>query len=276
MNRLPDFVIVGAMKSATTSLHHYLSLHAQISLSNPKELNFFTDHWEKGVAWYSSHFTEQSHICGEASPNYSKCHLFEDVPRRMYQIMPKAKLIYIMRDPVDRMVSHYYFNCLCGLETRSLSEAFEVSPDNGYINTSKYYMQIEKFLTFYPLDQVFLISSEKLKCHPEPVLKDIFQFLGVIPEVHSPTVCPILNQSEKRKKRNWLGKQLYHSTVAQAVKDWLPPSSRDFFRQMTLSKNDINYPILPASLRQDLVDVLRPDVEELKALTGRAFSKWCV
>src|SRR3712207_3099155 len=99
------------MKCATTSLHYYLNLHPQISMSEKKELDFFVreKHWDKGVEWYKSNFhgNGETKIYGEASPNYTLHPIFSGVPERMYSVVPEAKLIYVVRDPIDRMISHY-------------------------------------------------------------------------------------------------------------------------------------------------------------------------
>jgi len=91
---LPDFIIIGAMKAATTSLHYYLNLHPQISMSREKELNFFVkkQNWRKGIAWYKSNFNSKEQLAGEASPNYTNFPFFKGVPERMHAVVPDIKL----------------------------------------------------------------------------------------------------------------------------------------------------------------------------------------
>lgn len=109
---LPNLIVIGAHKCATTSLHYYLGLHPQISMSREKELNFFIKerNWYKGIEWYKSNFTTKAMIYGESSPNYTNYPFFMGVPERMCSVVPEAKLIYIVRDPIDRVISHYVHN----------------------------------------------------------------------------------------------------------------------------------------------------------------------
>jgi len=92
--QLPNLIVIGAQKSGTTSLHHYLSLHPEIMMSKHKELNYFNEelNWKKGLAWYKSHFIGEAKIYGESSPHYTFYPLYKGVAQRMYSIIPEAKL----------------------------------------------------------------------------------------------------------------------------------------------------------------------------------------
>jgi hypothetical protein len=96
-------------------------------MSSTKELDFFVleKNWSKGIKWYESNFTstDETKILGESSPNYTKCHVFGGVPKRMYSVLPEARLIYILRDPIERIVSHYMHSYHRRRENRNISEA---------------------------------------------------------------------------------------------------------------------------------------------------------
>src|SRR5919106_4193832 len=98
---LPTFVIIGAQKCGTTALHSYLSRHPEVSMSRPKELDFFVEgaNWEKGVDWYRSRFDGAAKARGESSPNYTAHPMLAGVPERMAELVPDAKLIFMVRDP---------------------------------------------------------------------------------------------------------------------------------------------------------------------------------
>ena len=106
---LPTFITIGAMKCGTHSLHQYLDLHPEIAMSQRKELNFFLTEakFAQGLEWYSAQIAGNGTARGESSPNYSKCHMFPGVAERMHATLPDIKLIYLVRDPVERAVSHY-------------------------------------------------------------------------------------------------------------------------------------------------------------------------
>jgi len=120
---LPNFIIISAMNSGTTSLYNYLKAHPEINPSRPKEPSFFIqDRFStKGLAWYKSIFKGLGRYTFEASANYSKRHLFPGVPKRMHQVLPEVKLIYLLRDPIERAKSHYMWGRVHGLEVRQFS-----------------------------------------------------------------------------------------------------------------------------------------------------------
>jgi hypothetical protein len=120
---LPNLVIIGGLRCGTTSLHRHLLVHPEIFTSRPKGLDFFNAdaNFSKGVSWYESHFTVPSKVRGEASPHYSEPpHRYiqgilekpvDIVAERMHSLLPKAKLLYIIRDPIDKVISTYLNGC---------------------------------------------------------------------------------------------------------------------------------------------------------------------
>ncbi|MEA3469299.1 MAG: sulfotransferase, partial [Thermodesulfobacteriota bacterium] len=116
----PNFFLIGAARSGTTSLHKYLEAHPEIFMSEVKEINYFSNnrYWEKGINWYESHFkTATEKIRGEASTSYTNYPLIKDVPKRLFHYLPDAKFIYILRDPIDRFLSHYLHRIRRGVES---------------------------------------------------------------------------------------------------------------------------------------------------------------
>lgn len=104
--RLPNVLVIGAMKAGTTSLHRHLDLHPEIGMSERKELHLFTrPDWRQHLDWYTGHFSSAAPVQGESSPNYTKRRLFPGVPARIAAALPEVRLIYILRDPVERMRS---------------------------------------------------------------------------------------------------------------------------------------------------------------------------
>ncbi len=122
INPLPNLIVIGAGKCGTTSLHYYLSLHPQICMSREKELNFFIDtlNWDKGIHWYKNNFDASFQIRGETSPRYTQYPFLQGVPERMFAVVPDAKIIYILRDPIDRIISEYVEHCASGTENATL------------------------------------------------------------------------------------------------------------------------------------------------------------
>ena len=115
---LPGFLIIGAQKSGTTTLFAMLGTHPQLTRPTDKEVHYFSLHYERGEAWYRRHF--KGEIAFEASPYY----IFHPAaPERIRATIPNAKLIAILRDPVQRSISHYFHSVLKGHETLPMLEA---------------------------------------------------------------------------------------------------------------------------------------------------------
>ena len=109
---LPNLIVIGSTKSGTTSLHRHLEEHPEIMMSTPKELRFFLEDWnwqggswQRGIEWYESKFDSSAPIRGESTPAYTTYPFVRDVPEKMARVIPSAKLLYIVRDPMERIVS---------------------------------------------------------------------------------------------------------------------------------------------------------------------------
>jgi hypothetical protein len=265
------------MKCGTTSLHYYLDLHPQIHMSKRKEPDFFIaeKNWHKGVKWYELHFSNNTSINGESSTSYTKYPRVGGVPQRMYSVVPQAKLIYVVRDPIDRIISHYIHECAQGREVRTIGEALQTLEDNLYIDTSSYYLQLRQFLEFYALDRILVISAEDLRDHRLVTLRRIFGFLKVDDQFESQGFSTMLHQSFEKRKKNRFGRLLSKISV-HSYKFHTPSlaTSRNIFR--VLSGTQIPPPIMDASLRYDLIESLKGDVRSLRSITGMSFERWCL
>jgi hypothetical protein len=206
---LPNLVVIGAMKCGTTSLHNYLDQHPDIAMSGVKEINFFLEgqgHWDKGVRWYESHFDGSAKVRGESSTSYTKYPQRSGVPARMCSLLPGAKLIYILRDPIERTVSHYLHAYHRSRETRSVAEALGSLTDNPYVDPSRYHMQLERYLEHYPLSQILILTTEELREAPQLTLGRAVEFLGLAP--HRFEALTKANVSERRGRNNPVGRLL--------------------------------------------------------------------
>lgn len=199
---LPNFVIIGAMKAGTTSLFRYLASHPEIATSEVKELDYFNRNWQLGLPWYESHFSDtgESKAVGEASPNYTKAHLWPATAQRMASVLPEARLIYVLRDPIERMRSMYHHQVLAGAEDRPIEIALRDESDprtRDYIETSRYAFQLEKYLEHYDRRQILLITSESLREHRLPTVRSVFRFL----QVNDRWIPPNLDRQEHRSSQ---------------------------------------------------------------------------
>jgi hypothetical protein len=244
----PDFIVIGAMKSGTSSLHSYLAQHPHVVTSEPKETDFFVkDRSEAKAERYASLFRDapSDAAAGESSPNYTKAHLFPGIPQRIHAACPDVHLIYLVRDPVDRVVSHYQHELHRGREKRPFLEALETK--DKYLATSRYAWQLDHYLEVFPPQQLLVVTTSGLAQRPQAVLGDIFRFLGVDPDV------PI-DTSERR------------NTAARKNRD------RDL-PEHGLEEVDGRLRA-DAATRQRLVDLLGDDIERMRPWVGDEADRW--
>jgi hypothetical protein len=272
---LPNLVVIGAMKCGTSSFHEYLDAHPHIGMSRPKELDFFVSGtggaWERGVAWYAGHFDAGQPVRGEASPNYAKWPMYPGVPERMHALLPDARLIYLVRDPVERITSHYVHAVTTGRERRSLDAALADLDDNWYVTCTRYAMQLGRFLEHYRRDQVLVLAAEDLRAGTARVMAEAFAFLGVDASFTSPAFAKVRNVSSVRGESTALGRavgRLVPRRFTSAVRG-VPVVGRALYRP-------VPKPVVSAALRRRLDDALADDVAALRSLTGRDFANWSV
>jgi lipopolysaccharide transport system ATP-binding protein len=174
---LPDFVVIGTQKGGTSFFYRLLTEHPLVRGAAAKELHFFDNKFAEGVGWYRRCFSKGEHvdghrtITGEASPSY----LFDpQVPERMARIVPEARLIALLRNPVDRAYSHYQMELRRGKEARSFEDATQeemtsvegerntVDVPHAYLRRGLYAEQLERFSFFANRDRLLVIKSENL------------------------------------------------------------------------------------------------------------------
>ena len=193
---LPNLVVIGAMKCGTTSLHHYLDLHPAISMSRPKELNFFfgpadadagaagdarpdwaRGNWHRGPEWYAAQFDASAPVRGEASPGYTSPS-YPQAAARMAELIPGAHLVYAVRDPVERAVSQYEHHRRQGTETRPPAEAL-LDPGSQYIARGRYAERLRPFLDTGVFRSIAIVAQEELATARRATLRRLFELLGV-------------------------------------------------------------------------------------------------
>ncbi|WP_116451577.1 sulfotransferase family protein [Blastococcus litoris] len=186
---LPDVVIIGAMKCGTTSLHAYLDAHPDVAMSEPKELNFFVGpadragdwtegNWHRGVAWYAGQFDARARVRGESSPGYTSPD-HPEVAGRMAEVVPGARLVYAVRDPVDRAVSQYWHHRRDGTEPRPPEEAL-LDPASQYVARGRYLERLEPFLAAGAFEgRITVVAQEDLRDRPRATMRRLFEQLGL-------------------------------------------------------------------------------------------------
>lgn len=188
----PDFMIIGTQRGGTTSLHHYLDEHPDVTMAFKKEVHFFDYFFFKGSDWYLSHFPLRGEVAqtGEASPSY----LFHpDVPKRVHAMFPDVKLIALLRNPVDRAYSHHQMQNRRGIDPLSFEEAIAEEPERlrdcnpdivrgnwrrySYVSRGIYVEQLAQWLELFPREQFLFIKSEDFFHEPRRLFDQVLRFL---------------------------------------------------------------------------------------------------
>jgi len=177
---LPDFMIIGAMKCATSTLHDQLAQQAGIHMSTPKEPNFFSNDeiYKNGIGWYSGLFRPESGLLqGESSTHYTKLPTYPHTLTRMREHgLEKTKFIYVIREPVSRLVSQYIHEWSQGLLKEDINTAIKTFPI--LVEYSRYHYQYQAYLQHFDPSQILVVFYERLVDQPQEELEKICRFLG--------------------------------------------------------------------------------------------------
>ncbi|MCF7740827.1 MAG: sulfotransferase domain-containing protein [Candidatus Marinimicrobia bacterium] len=260
---LPGFIIIGTMKGGTTSLYKYLGEHREVGISSEKEINFFRTEkeFQKGQEWYKKLFANDKKIVGEASPDYTKRHLYPGVPERIHSLLPNIKLIYILRDPIERIISHYVHNYAQGREPRDLNAILK-NPDNKYTLTSKYFYQIKPYLNYFEPKNILLVESEELRQNTKKVVEQVLKFITVSPTIDSNILSREYHVSSKKGRRTQIEQILVKTFKNRVLRKVLKPL-RPYFRKLFTPKN-FNRPFIDKENKSLLLKQFDSDLKELK------------
>jgi Sulfotransferase domain len=202
---LPDFLVLGAQKAGTTALYEYLRRHPQMTGPSWKEVSFFDRHWARGESWYRGNFPNlartRGKLVGEASPSY----VFHPLaPQRVQEVVPEARLIVLVRNPVDRALSQYNHEVALGREPLPFEEALEAEEErlggeqermaadpryfsrewwsHTYKARGRYADQLERWLPVFPREQLLVLPTDDLGSDPAQAHAQVLEFLGASPQ----------------------------------------------------------------------------------------------
>lgn len=244
-------------------------------MSAEKELDFFIEEkgWRRGVDWYASQFRD-GRVRGEASPNYTARDRFPGVPERMHSVIPDARLIYLVRDPIERVISHWIHirSSLGG--TPPIDQAIRGS---SYVERSLYWRQLQAYLEFYPADRILVVDSDHLRHERNEAMRRIFLFLDVDPGFRSPWFRLERHRSAQLRRKTGMGERLVAAGLEDQL-DRLPRPWRRGAKRLTMLpfSRPIPRPRLNGRTREWLMDQIREDVARLRAFTGLPFEGWSI
>jgi hypothetical protein len=282
---LPNFLVIGAMKAGTTSLYHYLRVHPQVFMSPIKELDFFVEegNWRRGLDWYQKQFRgadPEALAVGEASTGYSKYPSVRGVPERVKTHLPDTRLIYLVRNPIDRIRSHYQHRVSVGTERAPVEQAIFGKP--FYLDCSRYALQVEQYFQYFPRERILLIESDELRHSRQSTMSRVYAFLGVdtgyVPEALNHeflrtsgrlTFSPSIGRLRHALKRHFpatkRGKEFVDSVLPRSLSRVIGHRD-DGVGESSFALSD--------NVQARLAEHLKDDVRRLRAYMTEGFDGW--
>ncbi len=275
--RLPDYVIVGMMKSGTTSLYQWLGRQPECALAREKEPDYFSreDVWQRGLEWYGELFADAppGKLVGEASTSYTKPFQSSSLAaRRMASVVPDVRILCVLRHPVERLRSHYRHQVRRSRERRPLLEALR-QPGNEYLALSHYHACLEPYLDTFPRDQICVVRFDDLVSEAAPGWAAVLGHLGLAAR---PAPATQHNVSAAKPQYTKAMLRLWTSGHYDALRRIAPERLRHAGQRLLLRQSDPRglFAASEAPLPEELVTPLWEDLALLERWLGLAEPLW--
>jgi hypothetical protein len=274
--RFPDFIVIGTMKSGTTSLYAWLAKQPEVFLPSTKEPNFFSrdEVWRRGARWYTSLFAPAagSQLLGEASVSYTSPDRCAVAAERMSTLVPQAKLLCLVRHPIERIRSHYRHQVQRGREQRPFEEAIR-DPEGGYVAQSMFYTCLKPYLDRFPRNHISIVRMEDLSGNPPSAWSRVLDYLGLPSRPVPSTVYNVTGEKAGfTRPMLWLWERGFHRPLTRA-----PRPLRRLGKRLLL-RHDPDYAhLVEGSIRQVPAEIAEPvwrDVSLLERWLERDTPLW--
>lgn len=271
----PNYIVIGSMKSATSTICAYLEDHPQAFMVERGEPNYFSldENWAQGEAWYLEKFAAAQNVkvSGEGSNNYSNIACFPHSAERMAQFNPAMKIIYMVRDPIERIRSDYIQrrNDFGDKIPGSLLEAARSAPEI-FIDQSLYWKQISAYRAHFPDDQIFIGFMEDLSADRGAFLARLTDFLGIdrfqARRGHQ-------NPSKDKRVPSPVIDRMKAMPLGSVISLMTPSPVKKLLKQRLLSRPAAEVKITP-DVYTYLADILREDSRQILAFCGKPAHFW--
>ncbi|MGP1271823.1 MAG: sulfotransferase family protein [Phycisphaerales bacterium] len=260
--RLPSFVIIGAMKCATSTLAEQLGAQPGVFMCQPKEPNFFSDdeQYRRGMAWYASLFepAPAGAVLGEASTHYTKLPTHPHACERLVAALPNARLVYVMRDPIDRLVSQYVHEWTQRLVSGPIDEA--IRANMWMVDYGRYAMQLGPWLAAFGPERILPVFSERLRQQPQAELDRVWSFLGLPGTARWQDLGDSNVSADRLRRSPWRDALVDAPVLRQIRRGLIPRSVRDRVKRVWQMRRR---PELGDAIRRELVEIYDADLAQL-------------
>lgn len=280
---LPTFIVAGATKSGTTAIYEYLKTHPEVCMAWMKEPNFFTreipvSRYNKGISWYETLFRdcEGAKAIGEVSPAYMPR---KDAPTLIAQCLPDIQLIFVLRDPFDRIISHYKYALQRGIRLPDLEqmvkERHPVLQEAVYI--SSYHLHLQRYLEFFSREQISVFIYENMRTAPKLFMRNIYQEIGIDPDFQTPNLESRYNPSHQarivwvQRVLDTLGRKI----MVKNLSPWMYSSLR-WFRNAIWQLNSRErqfFPERPVMDKEMTIELLKT-IDYVERFLDRPLTEW--
>ena len=268
--RLPDFVIIGATKAATTWLTTNLRAHPQVFMPSP-ELHYFSRWFDRGEDWYRAQLAGagDGQLLGEKSASYLP---HPETPQRLHRLLPHAKLLVQLRNPVERAYSDYCMHYRRGEVSRDLARYLdpERTPIPRLLEDGFYHRHLMRFLGVFPVEQIKILLYDDIRQRPGEIFREVCGYLGI-----DDAVAPQMVARRVKDKETPVVPPRARRLLAP-LKALVEPyrTTRAFAAAHSLIARQLRYPPLTPELRQKLEAHYADDIRRLAGLLGRDLSIW--
>ena len=275
-NIKPNLFIIGSMKSGTTALHDLVGAHPLAYMSTPKEPMHFahSERTNAELADYLKLFASAGGavIVGESSTGYAKHPKHQGVAERLYEFNPAAKIIMVMRDPVQRALSHYWFDWRKNAERRPMLDALE--GNYQYVSFSNYALQLEPYFRLFGPDAILTLTTEALKSDQARTLDAVFSWLGLPPHDVAESIVRNVRPGEMlRAGPDGLAWKAASSRGWKSARSLIPERARRAARRTMLRPFDPKE-VATAEAVEMLRSRLLEPTGRLQELLGQDFPEW--
>jgi sulfotransferase family protein len=254
---LPNLIVIGAQDAGIALLCQHLAAHPDVELRADDSRFFTSDRsWSRSIEGYRALFEGRARIAGECAPSCTRFPHVDGVPARIRAALPDVRLLYLMCDPLERIVASWLRRVELGRERRSFRAAIASVRDNPYVDASRYHLQLEQFWKHFPASQIHVMVFEELRRTPRQALLGVWEFLDLDPAACAGAEPTLRTEPARETGPRWLRAATW---LRRALGTEIPAPVR---------------PPIGVDLRAQLERALAGDLAKLRAATGLALADW--